>query len=120
MSNPTWDALLKNCFDDPSLAAELAESFLATAPTLLQNISQAAADTDAAALATEAHGLKGVCLTMGFESLAEIARRLETAGKTYDLSTAIQDIDELRTNLIETERKLAAVLESQAPASAAT
>ena len=67
---------------------ELLELFLETAPRCLAAIDAALAADDAGRPAAKAHGLKGICLTIGAEGLAAACRAVEEAGRQGDLPGA--------------------------------
>ena len=80
--------MLTICDGDPEFAGELAEVFLESAPRLVAGIAGAIEAGDADRLAAEAHGLKGISLTIGAAELVRTSRALEEAGRRSDLSGA--------------------------------
>jgi two-component system sensor histidine kinase/response regulator len=83
-----WEPLLRNCSGDVGFAVELAGSFLETAPRLIAGVDAAVEAGDADRLAADAHGLKGICLTIGAGALAEACQALEAAGHSARLAEA--------------------------------
>jgi HPt (histidine-containing phosphotransfer) domain-containing protein len=73
---------------DAQLLRELARLFLAESPTWLADIHDALARRDAPQLQRVAHTLKGSLSTFGALSACEAARRLETMGRSGDLTQA--------------------------------
>ena len=88
VEEPEWERLLTICDGDPEFAGELAEVFLESAPRLVAGISGAIEAGDAGRLVAEAHGLKGISLTIGAAELVRTSRALEEAGRRSDLSGA--------------------------------
>ena len=88
VETPEWERLLTICDGDPEFAGELAEVFLESAPRLVAGISGAIEAGDAGRLVAEAHGLKGISLTIGAAELVRTSRALEEAGRRSDLSGA--------------------------------
>ena len=62
--------------------ADLLTSFLRSVPVRLGEIEAAVGRGDAAAAAAAAHTLKGAAGNLGFLQLAEMAGRMEAAGKS--------------------------------------
>jgi two-component system sensor histidine kinase/response regulator len=80
--------LLERCGNDAEFAQELIALFLETAPASLKAILAALRADDMERLGTEAHSLKGACLTIGANDLAESCRRLEHCGRSGDHAAA--------------------------------
>ena len=93
---------------DDDFARELAVSFLETAPGCLTRIGAAIACADGGSLAAEAHGLKGISLTIGADELAASCRALERAGEDSDFL----EIDAKAIHVGRTWNKLRAELEA--------
>ncbi|MGE5756600.1 MAG: response regulator, partial [Planctomycetaceae bacterium] len=68
--------------------AELIASFSAASARSLASIEEALTAGDGARLADEAHGLRGMCLTIGAEALAATCRHLEQLGHQGNLTEA--------------------------------
>jgi CheY-like chemotaxis protein len=113
-----WERLLETCGGDAGFAAELADSFLETAPGLVSGIEAALAAGDARRLAAEAHSLKGISLTIGAERLAVVSHAAEEAGRAADLpdDTLVADLhaawDVARADLRRHLTKIANPVES--------
>jgi PAS domain S-box-containing protein len=80
--------LLERCGNDAEFAQELLALFLETAPASLEAILAALRAVDMEQLGNEAHSLKGACLTIGANDLAESCRRLEQCGRNGDDAAA--------------------------------
>jgi signal transduction histidine kinase/HPt (histidine-containing phosphotransfer) domain-containing protein/ActR/RegA family two-component response regulator len=70
--------------DDHKAIRSLFDKFLATARETRDDIERAMAAGDLASVAAAAHKLKGAALAVGARRVADVASRLETAGKTAD------------------------------------
>jgi HPt (histidine-containing phosphotransfer) domain-containing protein len=79
-------AALDRVGGDSELLEEIAKLFLDTAPKLLDQIRQAVADRDAAALARSAHTLKGSVGNFSADAAFEAAFRLEKMGRSGELT----------------------------------
>ena len=80
--------LVDICDGDDAFARELALSFLDSAPRCLEIIENSIRIGDAAMLAAEAHGFKGISRTIGAGELADACEALEDAAHQADLETA--------------------------------
>jgi PAS domain S-box-containing protein len=79
--------LVERCGDE-EFAREMAATFLESARLSLVAFADAIEAGDPALLASEAHALKGACLSVGAADLADACRRLEDAGLRADLASA--------------------------------
>ena len=79
-----FDYLLEVSGDDHELARELLADFVDLFPGQLDEVEKAANDGDADATRAAAHRLKGSCLAVGANSLAEILRSSEDAARAGD------------------------------------
>jgi len=81
---------------DPDYRNKAWEQFRSDTETLRQSLREAGRSGNVRELKDAAHGLKGLCLTMGLNRLAEACRRLEVAsqesGRT-DWSPALSDLE---------------------------
>jgi signal transduction histidine kinase/DNA-binding response OmpR family regulator/HPt (histidine-containing phosphotransfer) domain-containing protein len=71
---------------EPEYLAELIDSFLEDAPTLLANMRGAIEKGDAAALRLNAHSLKSNTADFGAKELSELCKEMELAGKNGELA----------------------------------
>jgi two-component system sensor histidine kinase/response regulator len=85
---PALVELTEVCEGDDDFARELAEAFLESAPRCLTGIEEAIASGDVRALATHAHGLKGISRTIRAQNLADACELLEDSGRRGDLEAA--------------------------------
>ena len=69
----------------PALRASLLGTFLAEARPRLEQLGQAVVAHDARRIEFEAHGLKGMCLTLGADVCAEIFAEMERLGREQQL-----------------------------------
>ena len=87
MPSPTID---RSTFDDlketagADFVAELVDTFLEEAPTMLAELRSAQADGSAERFRRAAHSLKSNSLTFGALALAAMARELELGGLVAD------------------------------------
>jgi two-component system sensor histidine kinase/response regulator len=88
----TADTLLaglrERCGGDEVFMRELIGSFLETVPRSLAAVQEAHRVRDPDRLANEAHGLKGISLTIGVKDLADVCKDLEEAGRRGDFAGA--------------------------------
>ncbi|HEX8202453.1 MAG TPA: response regulator, partial [Isosphaeraceae bacterium] len=82
------DALDRLYDGDANLIHELLASALATAPPSIARVEEALAAGDLGRVAAEAHGLKGICLTIGAGAAASSWAALESLGRRGDLPGA--------------------------------
>ncbi len=85
---PLIAGLIAACDGDNDLAQELAQEFLKTAPRCLSGIEDAMRNREQGELAAQAHGLKGISLTIRAEQLAQCCQELESAGTRSDFDAA--------------------------------
>ena len=72
------------CGGDETFCRELAASFLESAPRCLDGIRTALEIDDLTSLASHAHALKGISLTIGANDLAIVCDKLEDSGQVHD------------------------------------
>ncbi len=83
-----FDALARSCEGDHQLEVELLNLFLQSGQASLEKLDAAVKVEDAGLVVQEAHCLKGSCLALGAEELAEICANLEAIGRSGDLGAA--------------------------------
>jgi PAS domain S-box-containing protein len=103
------DAVLARVEGDQELLREIADLFLGEAPELLRAIRESLERRDAASLERSAHALKGSVGNFGAKSAFEIALKLETMGRSGDLSGAPETLTELEAKISRLENALAAL-----------
>ncbi len=109
-------ALEAACDGDAEFARELAASFLDSAPACLQGIQTAANHPDAHRLASEAHGLKGICRTIGATELADACQNLESAARDGQLEDTGPMVARIEDAWGTVRSALEALLTSEVPA----
>jgi PAS domain S-box-containing protein len=82
---------------DPALLGELLTGFAEAAAKALGHLEEALAAGDRARLADEAHGLRGVCATVGADGLAASCRHLEDVSRQGDLAEVSGTFAHLKT-----------------------
>lgn len=90
-----------------SRSPKLCRLFLDQVPRQLLALEEAVRSHECARVYAEAHKLKGTCYALGATQMADAAERLESAGKTEQLSGAQLLFDQLT----EMYRKVASQLE---------
>jgi CheY-like chemotaxis protein len=102
--------LIELCEGDLDFQTELVSAFLESAPTTLERIERATARADADSLRAEAHALKGICLTIGADSLAARARKIEDVARAGDLAAASSLFEVTRKDWVRLREELADLL----------
>jgi HPt (histidine-containing phosphotransfer) domain-containing protein len=92
-----YDYLNEITGGDAEFIAELLGDFVSQTPALIEQITTALAQGDAAAVGKVAHTLKGSARAIGADEFAAIAFELEQAGKQGDLSNAPDALQRLQT-----------------------
>jgi CheY-like chemotaxis protein/HPt (histidine-containing phosphotransfer) domain-containing protein len=90
------DRLKTMCGGDAQFERELLASFRESATRAMNAIADAVEHGDAAQLASEAHCLRGVCLTIGAAGLAEMAKSLEYSQNSKDREALVDLLSSLR------------------------
>ena len=91
---------------DENLVQELVEIFLTDTPPRMAHIAAAVKGSDAKALASYAHALKGGSANMGADLLASVCAKMEHFGRTNAMDEAAQMLPEVE---VEFQRTLEAV-----------
>ncbi len=94
-----WDSAIAVVDGDRELLGEIVAAFLIEGPALLEQIRRALTDGDAAELRRGAHTLKGALRTLGIESAAELASKLEEIGRRGDLAAGSPVMAQLESQL---------------------
>ncbi len=89
------DFLAEMTGGDETFTQELLQEFVESVPSLIQQVEESVQSADADSLARSAHTLKGSARAVGAQVLAEIAFRLERAGKEQNLAGAPDDLRNL-------------------------
>lgn len=85
----------------------LLDAFQADSQAQIDAIAEAVAQTDADRVRLQAHGLKGACVNLGANDLAELCGRIEGLGRAGDCASA-------QTLLPALQREFAGVREALA------
>jgi signal transduction histidine kinase/CheY-like chemotaxis protein len=101
-------ALRAHAEDDPDLILRLIEIFAQDSSTILQEIRRSVSARAAHDVMHAAHRLKGSLTTLGAESAAEIADRLERMGEEGRVADADDAVAQLHEEIERLERELAA------------
>ena len=79
----------------PDVLAKVIGLYLEDSPQLLENLREAVAEGNAAAIRTAAHTLKSSSANLGAKSLAELCKNLEAQGKAATLEGACELLEEV-------------------------
>ena len=82
---------------DAELERELLETFVASARVLLAELRAGLMARNAAAVAKDAHALKGVSLNVGATSMAKCAAEIDMAARVGKLDPLDLTLEQLRT-----------------------
>jgi two-component system sensor histidine kinase/response regulator len=99
---------------DPALFEQIVQSFLDDSRKGLVDLRQAS-DGDAESLRKVAHGIKGMCATIGAESMRAICQKLEALGAAGSVVGALALIDGLTVEFQKAETELSSHQEVAAP-----
>jgi len=88
--------LLAEFGGDTEILAELRDLFLEHVPPLFQAIKDSLAAGDAAAVADQAHSLKGACATYGAPRLALVCKEAELWARAGDLESVRDNLTALQ------------------------
>jgi HPt (histidine-containing phosphotransfer) domain-containing protein len=100
--------LLETTGGDRSFLAELIDTFLAEAPTLLADMQRALADGRADELRRAAHSLKSTSASFGAHGLARLARQIEEPARAGTLGGLDARVAEARAEYARVEAALRA------------
>jgi HPt (histidine-containing phosphotransfer) domain-containing protein len=92
-----YDYLNEIAGGDTEFIAELLGDFVSQTPALIEQITTALAQGDAATVGRVAHALKGSARAVGADEFAAIAFELEQAGKQGNLTDAPDALHRLQT-----------------------
>jgi len=115
-SNPILDTdhLAMVCGDDLDFQREITAEFLAQLDREVDAIAAAVASRDADALHQNAHALKGSSSTLGARALAGACARLESLGRSTDLSGAEPALEQVRGEALRLRAALDGFLRDRA------
>ena len=94
-----WETAKAAVDGDLQLLHGVVEAFLEECPTLLEQVRQAVAASDAALLRRSAHTIKGAMRTFGIANAAQAAAELEEMGRMSQLSAAPPVLARLESQL---------------------
>lgn len=101
------DRLLRMVGDDSAFICKVLAAFRATTPELLSTLFEAHRGGDNEALSTAAHQMKGSCLTIGAEALAQTCDQLEAAACHREVGDIPELLKRAESQLNELEEVLA-------------
>lgn len=78
-----------------AILPRLVTIFASTSPALLEEIQQAAASQDLLKMAKAAHNLKGSCLSLGAEHMAQLCKELQEKGEANQAAGIQESISKL-------------------------
>ncbi|MDZ7261602.1 MAG: response regulator, partial [candidate division KSB1 bacterium] len=84
---------------DQEFLREMVEEFLTDAPERLQKLMAALQTGDVRVVERQAHSIKGAASNLSATSIADIAQRLETMGRSGDLAAMTEALQELDSEL---------------------
>ena len=83
-----FERLHEVCDGDHELEQEFLTKLLSSAADVLAQLTASLAAGDGARMQTDAHSLKGVCLTLGANALGAVCEELEQTSRDGDLRPA--------------------------------
>ncbi len=96
-NTPTLDTqTLESISSDSAFLIEVCDSFLADAPTRIEEVDAAIAQGDPSALSSTAHALKSLSSCVGAMCLFKIAQQMEIVGKSNQTQPATALIEQVR------------------------
>ncbi|HLK12650.1 MAG TPA: Hpt domain-containing protein [Candidatus Binatia bacterium] len=101
-----FDRLRDICGDDATLEREFLEKLLHTTPDALSQLDSALAAGDPARVRSDAHSLKGSCLTLGAAALGAVCEQIESTARRGDLDPAHELLARARTEFHRLRRLL--------------
>src|SRR5262245_58164469 len=105
--------LLETSGGDPGFLAELIDTFLAEAPTLMATMQRSLAAGHADELRRAAHSLKSNSASFGAHGLARLAQRIEEPARVGTLAGLDARVDEARAEYARVEAALRAARPEQ-------
>ena len=95
---------------EPDLLAELVELFVEDASARLESLREALNVGDADSIAKTAHALKGSAGNLGASRMTRVAAQLETLGRSGNLESAEDLLEQLRDEFEKVSAELSASL----------
>ena len=93
-----FERLHEVCDGDHELEQEFLTKLLTSASDVLAQLAASLAAADSGRIHTDAHSLKGVCLTLGANALGATCGELEQATRTGDLRPARELLERAQRN----------------------
>jgi len=103
-----WQAALDTVLDDRDLLKTVIDAVLVECPAVLDQLEQAVAAGNPAVVRRAAHTIKGSLRTFEASQAADLAARVEEAGRDGNLAGAASLLPELKTELTAVLQELAA------------
>jgi len=91
-----------------TILARVIDSYLVTAPDQLDALQRAVTEKDAKALQTQAHSLKSSSANVGARELAELAREVESLGRSGQTTEAAGLVERMATEFLRVREALVA------------
>ncbi|MBI5331875.1 MAG: response regulator [Betaproteobacteria bacterium] len=101
--------LHKLCRGNPMQMRETLDLFVSSTETLLEALSQAIVNRDAAQTARQAHQIRGAAAYLGAEAVAEQAQRTESAAKAADWDSVNEALEDLEAAFIAVRLEILAL-----------
>lgn len=99
-----WALCLKKCNNNPELAKELFDLFIAELPEFKQKIQQAEKMNDKKMLLDVIHKLHGACCYIGVPKLKELVAKTEDVLKEKMADASLQNIVEILDEIGKIEK----------------
>jgi len=94
-------AMSERLMNDDELIAIIADTFLKDMPVQIEQLKAYIEDKDVSQIASQAHKIKGAAANVGAMVLAELALKMEQAGKKGEIGDVDQDMQQLEQSFIQ-------------------
>ena len=91
---------------DPSLITQIFTSFLSDGAKRIDALKEALTGRDMELLYITAHAIKGASANIGAHSMADVAQKLELAGKAGDMSGAVTLTEQIEMEFGRVRREI--------------
>jgi HPt (histidine-containing phosphotransfer) domain-containing protein len=107
-----YAALVHDVGDDPTFVAEIVDNYLASCPSLLDGMREAALANQPTDLGRLAHQLKSSSAWLGADRLADLCREIEVSARSGTLDRMDERLHEVEREVGRVEHALHALAES--------